>query len=452
MRLSADWEVADDFTREFYLEDSDGQVIQKFSDYPTLDELRREERVHGERLVLNNLGIPCANCDKEIRERFAADPRSNLICWDCALTENSEDNAGIRVNTDPSNATVSRSRLYKKSLCDYVVNVATGCRHGCKFCYVPTTPGYTNRSLLIEEQTDVNDLQREWGSYLLYRDDLPERLFDQLDSGEISFDKQSRRGRGVVMLSSGTDPYQDRRCGQISRAVIHDLLANDIPVRVLTRNPSVKKDADLFQRADNNIVVGSSIPSLNAPLVRAIEPGAPPPETRLNGLRRLSEQDVQVFVSMSPTYPTMDARNLDELFSRLKIIDPNVVFHEPINPRGSNLDMIVEALLDAGFIDEASKFKKIQDPENWIEYALKHINWIQKKAGDGNDTLIHSWPDRALVKATEGSLRDQLVAMRQSVSPEFGIDASNDYSVIQSPLFEDYSDVKELIEPSAINL
>lgn len=33
---------------------------------------------------------------------------------------------------DPTKTVLSESALNKKSLCDYVINVATGCRHGLK--------------------------------------------------------------------------------------------------------------------------------------------------------------------------------------------------------------------------------------------------------------------------------------------------------------------------------
>lgn len=86
---------------------------------------------------------------------------------------------------------------------------------------------------------DFEDIQREWGSYLLYRDDLPERLYEELEQHGKAALKRTDRGRGVVMLSSGTDPYQDRRTAQISRSTIHELISHYIPVRVLTRSPIV---------------------------------------------------------------------------------------------------------------------------------------------------------------------------------------------------------------------
>src|SRR6056297_1092448 len=86
-----------------------------------------------------------------------------------------------RTAEDPTKAVLSESALHKKALCDYVINVATGCRHGCRFCYVPSTPNIRTRPDMLNDAADVEDPQREWGDYVLYRDDLPERLDDHLN-------------------------------------------------------------------------------------------------------------------------------------------------------------------------------------------------------------------------------------------------------------------------------
>jgi DNA repair photolyase len=452
MQLITQWQTEEKFDRKYHLEDEDGELLEEFEDYPSLRDLRTAERHHGERIDLSNLGVPCSNCGTEIRDRFSADPRGNLICWDCAVTQDSDEEAGIRVNTDPTDATISESHLYEKSLCDYVVNVATGCRHGCRFCYVPTTPGYEAREEMLQKHAEVDDAQKEWGTYLLYRDDLPERLSQELQDRDFSEWERTKRGRGIVMISSGTDPYQDQRASQITRDVVYELASRGVPARILTRSSIAVKDVDLFTSFPNYVTVGSSIPSLKKDIVKAIEPGAPPPLTRWQMLDMLQLEGVPVYVSMSPTYPTLDEHELFRLITRFKALSARVVFHEPINPRGENFDMLVKALEDAGLSSEAGKFRDLKDPENWVEYSLKHLNWVQKKAQKLNGPPIHSWPDRELVRSTNGELRDQLAAMRQSVSPEsFGSDETPEADPAQAPLFDDFEEIKHLIEiPSSI--
>jgi len=98
--------------------------------------------------------------------------------------------------------------------------------------------------------------------------------------------------RCIVMLSSGTDCYQDRRAAQITRGCIQELIEHDIPVRILSRSPNLTRDIDLFKKAGDRIAVGTSIPTFDASLVNALEPNAPPPQARWEALDQLFQAGV----------------------------------------------------------------------------------------------------------------------------------------------------------------
>lgn len=428
------------FDREYQLV-QDGKKLITFDEAPTLDELREAERRYGTRINLWQAGLLCTECGKAIDDRFAADTDSNLLCWDCASDAQGGTQQGVRVNTDPTKAVISDSKLHTKCLCDLVINVATGCRHGCKFCYVPTTPAIENREGMLNEQADVEDGQREWGSYLLYRDDLPERLHRVLEDRSPENRKQTDRGRGVVMLSSGTDCYQDRRAAQITRGCVQELFAHDIPVRILTRSLAVLRDTDLFAQNPELVSVGSSIPSFHSQLVKIIEPNAPPPMKRWEALDTLSKRGVPVYVSMSPTYPTMDRYDLSNLLGHFAAINAEVVFHEPINPRGANFQMCLEAAQELGHEDVIQAFESLRDERAWVEYALKQINTVQQEAARYGIS-VHSWPDRQLVDATTGPLRKQLRDMQQAISPEHYSSSSVRESPAQSLLADDFDSLR----------
>ncbi|MDB2239886.1 SPL family radical SAM protein [Halorubrum ezzemoulense] len=307
-----------------------------------------------------------------------------------------EDKRGVTHTTDPTKAVLSNSSLHHKNLCNYVINVATGCTHGCKFCYVPSTPNIKMRGDMLKDQAGVVDGQKEWGSYLLYRDDLPERLAQKLDR-KRTWDS-TPDGRGVVMISSGTDCYQDRRAAQITRGCVIELVKHEKPVRILTRSPAVVRDIDVFKAANGLVTVGSSIPCLDDEKVRSIEPGAPAPSARLDALEEISNAGVPVYVSMSPTYPTQDREDLRELLTKFKErLDPDVVFHEPINPRGGNFQMTVEAAREAGQEELADELDKLRDRDHWVEYSKKQLTAV-RDIGDDLDLPIHLWPDKEFIK------------------------------------------------------
>ncbi|WP_323190772.1 radical SAM protein [Halostella sp. PRR32] len=406
--------------QKFALRDSSGQFRTTFSEQPNLNELREASQEYGdplERINILDAGLVCSNCNTSLGDRFGANSDSDLLCWDCAMGQEAEtDQRGVSQTTDPTKAVLSESALYHKNLCNYVINVATGCTHGCKFCYVPSTPNIKMRGEMLENQANVESGQREWGSYLLYRDDMPERLARILDRKQKW--KKEQGGRGVVMISSGTDCYQDRRAAQITRGCVIELVKHNRPVRILTRSPAVVRDKDIFKAADGLVTVGSSIPCLDDEMVRSIEPGAPAPTTRLNALQELSDAGVPVYVSMSPTYPIQDKEEIRNLMEEFVSLDPDVIFHEPINPRGQNFDMTVRAAREAGQEELADELEKLKDRDHWVEYSLNQLEWVEE-IGDELDLPIHLWPDKQLIKYLDGEKSEELRAqLETTTSPE----------------------------------
>lgn len=323
---------------------------------------------------------------------------------------------GVRTGKDPTKAVLSESSLNSKHLCDYVVNVATGCRHGCKFCYVPSTPNIRARPDMLEDEIDVENGQKEWGNYVLYREGLGKRLDDHLDRKRSW--RKTERGRGVVGVSFSTDCYMDGRTGEITRNVVDALTSHEKYTRVLTRNPILAlQDLDVFKSADEHVTIGSSIPSMNTEQVRAIEPRAPAPQHRLRGLKKFSEHGVQTYVSMSPTYPTQDRADLRRQLQRVAECDPEVVFHEPINPRGGNFEMTVQAARDAGEDELADALNALRDRDQWVEYATNHLRWVQE-IGQELDLPVHLWPDKQLIKHVSDEEALWLQSWRDRQSPE----------------------------------
>lgn len=322
-----------------------------------------------------------------------------------------------RTAEDPTKAILSQSALHEKHLCDYVINVATGCRHGCKFCYVPSTPNIRTRGEMLKETVEVENGQREWGDYVLYRDDIPDRLGGILDRKRTW--KRTEKGQGIVGVSFHTDCFMDPRAGDITAAVIETLADHERYCRILTRNPMLAANyMDTFVDAGEYVTIGSSIPTLNEEHIRAIEPNAPPIEARLRGLQRFADAGVPVYVSMSPTYPTLrsDAA-IERLLARIAELEPSVVFHEPINPRGGNYAMTVAAAEEAGCDDLAHALTEVQGPKAWLRYACTHFDFVQRKARR-LEVPVHLWPDKKLVELAGAGERSWLRHWRERQSPE----------------------------------
>jgi len=210
----------------------------------------------------------------------------------------------------------------------------------------------------------------------------------------------------------------DPRAGAITTSVVDALTTRDRYARVLTRNPVLAaQDMETFIEAGDHVIVGSSINSLDSEAVRAIETSAPGPNHRLRGLQKFASNDVPVYVSMSPTYPTMGEDDIRELIEELAALNPRVVFHEPINPRGGNFQMTVDAAWAAGQDELGAALASLRDEDTWVEYALTQFYWVQKIAEE-LDVPIHLWPDKQLINNVSGEYERWLEAWFGRQSPE----------------------------------
>jgi DNA repair photolyase len=283
---------------------------------------------------------------------------------------------------------------------------------------------------MLAEEVGVNDPQEEWGEYVLYRDQIPTELPGTVERKQKW--KRTDKGRGIIGISFHTDAYMDQRAANLATQAVRILTDRGRHVRVLTRAPMnavthpirhdpagrvTTRGIDALANAGDRLTVGSSINSLNNDEVTALERNAPPVESRFAGLERLNEAGIQTFVSMSPTYPTQERNDLRQLMERIACLDPGVVFHEPINPRGNNFELTVAAAERAGEIELARALTEIQSPSAWREYACRQFQAVQE-IGEELELPIHLWPDKALVESCEGKRKEWLQAWRDRQSPE----------------------------------
>lgn len=276
---------------------------------------------------------------------------------------------------------LQQSALSKKGLCDYVVNVASGCLHGCTFCYVPSTPAIrTKQAELI--QRGVVSPQMDWGKYLFIREGIPHKLQDKL-SRQRSW-RTTPSGKGVVLLCSGTDPYQNREVASITRETVKVLLEYGRRVRILTRSPLWLQDLDILVHP--NVTVGMSIPYLGDDLSRQIEPQAPPPSTRYKAVLEGRKAGCRIHIAMAPTPPQMKQINFEEHFEKILEVNPEVIFWEPINARGTNGKRMLAAGLD--FVNS------ITEQKYWAESFITQWAEIEAAATEvGCIEKLHIWPD-----------------------------------------------------------
>ncbi len=279
---------------------------------------------------------------------------------------------------------LSESALNKKGLCDYVINVATGCTFGCTFCLVPSTPMVRMKTESLVAM-GVTDPLLDWGNYLLIRDDLPKALENQLS--HMRSWRETPAGRGVVLLCIGTDPYQNAQTAKLTREAVQTLLRYGKRVRILTRSPLWTQDLDIL--VNPLVTVGMSIPHGDDQLSRQMEPHAPLPSDRFQAMQKGFAAGCRLFVAMAPTPPTMSAQVMEAHLTKLLSWNPEVIFWEPINRRGTNLVRMTAAGIE--WVDT------LKDRSAWAEYflqqwyELEQLRW-RLRLGD----RLHIWTDTGL--------------------------------------------------------
>jgi DNA repair photolyase len=132
-----------------------------------------------------------------------------------------------------------------------------------------------------------------------------------------------RKGERIA-LGSATDPYQPGEAeSRVTRRFL-EMVARHRGVRlgITTKGALVLRDLDLLQAISrrSDVSVHVSLNSPRADLLRRIEPLAPPPEVRLEVMRRLTEAGVETWLGLAPILPALTdgEGDLDRLLEQVR--------------------------------------------------------------------------------------------------------------------------------------
>lgn len=187
---------------------------------------------------------------------------------------------------------------------EWTVNPYRGCAIGCRYCYA----AYTHEYLGQDPRASFHSaIYAKTGGL----DETARRL-----AGIV------RRGERVA-LGTATDPYQpgEAELGVTRRFLERAAGLRGLRLGITTKGALVLRDLDLLRKihARSRLSVQVSLTSLDAELARKLEPWAPPPDVRIEVLRRLAEAGLRVGLSLSPILPglTDHAEGLDALVRRV---------------------------------------------------------------------------------------------------------------------------------------
>ncbi|WP_433944961.1 SPL family radical SAM protein [Paenibacillus sp. SN-8-1] len=195
---------------------------------------------------------------------------------------------------------------------DWSINPYRGCAHGCSFCYARAFQSFIGRGA-----------EDEFQHHIVLKQNAPEALERQLSrlAERFGYDIEAmRKYIGQVTIGTATDPYQPIEAkAQLTRDCLKLLAKYRISTSITTRSPLVTRDLDILTQM-SDISVNISINSLDAGLIRRIEPASPHPQMRLETVQRLAESGVQVGIFAAPVLPllTDSEESLESLLSAAK--------------------------------------------------------------------------------------------------------------------------------------
>lgn len=229
--------------------------------------------------------------------------------------------------------------------------------------------------------------QREWGTYLYPKRGLVEALRDQLRNFTPDKAKRTEWGNGWVLMSFLTDcytPAEAKHC--LTRKSLELLLEAGHKVRLQTRSVLVERDFDLLAQYKDQVLLGTSLPHLDDKLSRYLEPRAAAPTRRLRMMEKAVALGIPVYVAVAPFLPFHDHQTLEQILTAVGPLNPREVFCEVLNPKGDNVQMMVEALAGK-YPDHAGRLEGYS-----LQYWAK-FTWKVLTHGVDQSTVFIPWPD-----------------------------------------------------------
>lgn len=300
--------------------------------------------------------------------------------------------------------TIEANNFRYKSLSSWCCNTFLGCMHACPICFAPETSANKQKSML--RSFGVVNPVLDWGRYLLLRPlDKQKFLASLRKANNTHPGLRKRDGNDAVMFCTTTDAYQvihhpapeeQRRFQRLSRNTRRWMLKairdySSLNVRVLTRSPLAAEDFDIFQSFGDRLLLGTSLPTLDATISRIYEPNVSAPRHRLKLLTDAHAAGIHTYVAVAPVYPEIGYDGMLEVFEAVKAAKPCTVFMEPVNLKLQIAERVQRSARERGQDIDITPFS---DSRAWADYAIRTLRDAERAAAvAGISDRLHLWPD-----------------------------------------------------------
>ncbi len=186
------------------------------------------------------------------------------------------------------------------------INPYIGCEFGCAYCYARETHRWTVERAVarLEASHEAHEASRlppeeAFERRILVKQEVAAVLARTLDP--------SRLAGHALIIGTATDPYQpaERRFRQ-TRSILELLRQyHGLRLGIITKSPLIVRDLDVLKvlAGQHRLTVNLSLASLDAPLLRRLEPRTPTPKARLRALESLTQAGIETGLLIAPILP-----------------------------------------------------------------------------------------------------------------------------------------------------
>jgi DNA repair photolyase len=169
----------------------------------------------------------------------------------------------------------------------HTINPYRGCSHACTYCFARPTHEYLGLGI-----------GEEFERKIVVKVNAVERLRAELRS--------PKWGGDTIAMGTNTDPYQHAEGKyHLTRGLVEVLSGARNPFSILTKSTLILRDAAALVAASGrtDVSVNFSVGTLDREVWKLTEPGTPPPDRRIDALRRLTEAGLRCGVLVAPVLP-----------------------------------------------------------------------------------------------------------------------------------------------------
>ncbi len=203
----------------------------------------------------------------------------------------------------------------------YSLNPYRGCGFNCTYCYIHSGR-YSARGGVAVKRNLLTLLSKELSKY------------------------SSRGDYEFIALGSATEPWMNlvEEKYLLTRKALNIIRRYRFPVHCLTKSTLIRRDLDILgdimaeakipedlrNTVKEGVLITFSFSTLKEEVAKLFEPGAPPPDKRLNTLKTIIDKGFMAGAAFMPILPYITDNELEEMARTAYSIGYSYVFFSPL--------------------------------------------------------------------------------------------------------------------------